>query len=70
MEFISVSSSNISAVGYDRNTHVLDVVFHGGREYTYSGVPENIYNNLISAGSVGRYFASFVKNNYPYSQIR
>lgn len=66
MNFVNVVSSNLARVGYNPSTHEMTVVFHNQRAYTYSGVPESVYTGLISAGSVGRYFHSFVQNNYPF----
>lgn len=67
MQMIPVSSSNLSAVGYEHQT--LYVSFNSGGTYAYSGVPESVYRGLMSAGSHGSYFASHVKNVYPYRKI-
>ena len=66
MNFVNVVSSNLSQVGYNPNTMEMTVIFHNQRAYTYSNVPESVFNNLISAGSVGRYFHAFVQNNYSF----
>lgn len=62
-----VRSSNLSSVGYENGT--LEVQFHSGGIYRYSGVPENVYRNLMSAASLGSYFAAFIKDRYPTKQI-
>lgn len=67
MQMISVSSSNLSAVGYEHQT--LYVRFHSGATYAYSGVPESVYRALMSAGSKGRYFETHVKPVYPYRRV-
>lgn len=64
MERISVSSSNLSSVGYDVKSATLEVEFHNGGVYQYSLVPEAIYNGLMAAPSVGRYFAAYIKDSY------
>lgn len=66
MNFVPVVSSNLQRVGYDPDTMEMTIVFHNQRAYTYSGVPESVYNGLINAGSVGRYFHAFVQNSYPF----
>lgn len=67
MQMISVSSSDISSIGYENNT--LYVRFNKGGLYSYSGVPYTVYNSLMNAPSHGKYFAAHIKNTYPYSRI-
>jgi hypothetical protein len=69
MERIQVSSSNIQSVGYDSETATLEVEFHSGAIYQYFEVPENIYNELISASSVGQYFSTQLKGVYRFVKI-
>lgn len=59
-----VVSSMISMVGYDEDTKQLAVMFNNGRTYRYGGVPAGEAENLMSAQSVGRYFADNIKNVY------
>lgn len=68
MNMMHVDSSNLSAVGYDGTT--LRIQFHSGRTYDYSGVPESVYNGLMSASSKGKYHAAHIKNAYPYRPVR
>lgn len=63
MNFVSVSSSDLSQVGYNPQTHELTVIFHSGGVYTYSGVLPQEYSGLINAGSVGRYFHAYIKQH-------
>lgn len=67
MRMISVVSSNISSVGYERGT--LYVSFHSGSTYSYSGVPQYVYKELLNASSKGKYFAANIKNSYPYNKL-
>lgn len=69
MERQSVSSSNLSAVGYDAGSETLEIEFNNGRIYQYYNVPEFIYENLMSAPSLGVYFNAEIKNAYSFSQI-
>jgi len=69
MKMIPVSSSNLSAVGYDSSTHVLYVSFHSGSMYAYNGVPQEIYNGLMAAPSKGKYHAAYIKNSFAYRRI-
>ena len=71
MKYVRVSSSNIEAVGYEEATQTLGVRFMGGGEYHYFRVPETVYNGLLSASSVGRYFDGYVKKaGYRCQQVR
>ena len=62
MNMIPVSSSDLSAVGYENNT--LYIRFNKGKTYAYTGVSENIYKNLLSAPSKGKYFHAHIRNIY------
>lgn len=66
----SVSSSNLRSVGYDPETNILEVEFHGGRVYKYFNVPESEYQGLMNAQSHGEYHAEFVKEKYSYERIK
>lgn len=68
MERIPVSSSNLASVGYQNG--ILEVAFKSGSVYQYTGVPESVYEALMSAPSHGKFFAAFIRNNYPYRQVR
>lgn len=62
-----VNSSDIRSVGYENNA--LEIEFNRGGIYQYHGVPQERYYSLISAGSCGRYFHSFIKPFYPGIKI-
>jgi hypothetical protein len=64
-----VISSNISEVvwaadGQYAGVGSLYVVFHGGRIAGYRNVPATEYANLISAPSVGSYYAKYIRGKY------
>lgn len=67
MNLIPVSSSNIASIGYENR--VLFVAFHNGSLYSYSGVPETEYYNLMAASSHGSYLESHIKGVYPYRRL-
>lgn len=66
MLFHSVSSSCIAEIGYDPVEQILGVRFHRHNEYRYVGVPEEIYQALLAASSIGQYFNANVRNAYPH----
>lgn len=69
MERTPVSSSNLSAVGYDVDRQALEVEFKNGTVYEYAGVPDGEHDGLMSAGSKGTYFNANIKNRYPFVKL-
>lgn len=69
MERVPVSSSNIESVGYDKDTKTLEVAFHSGSVYQYLNVEPEIYSNMLTASSVGKYFNESVKDVYGYTKL-
>lgn len=65
-----VSSSNIRSVRYEVEAQMLELEFHSGGVYRYSGVPEVIYRELIRAASKGSYFHQNIKDLYPFIKVR
>jgi hypothetical protein len=68
-EMIHVRSSNVEAVGYDSSELTLYVRYLDGSEYAYYGVPEFIYDDLLSTNSIGSYLHVYVKNQYSYKKV-
>ena len=70
MEYEAVTSSNIAAIGYDDTTNTLGVRFLNGTEYHYHGVPRDVYDGLVNAGSKGTYLNQLIKKSgYSYSRV-
>lgn len=67
VDMVSVSSSNVAAVGWENN--VLHVHFLNGGQYTYDGVPQEEFENLKNADSVGQYLNSKIKPNYTFKKV-
>jgi len=65
---IPVVSSNIEAIGYDRQTRTLRVTFKTGA-YDYADVPPEVALDLLFAESHGKFLAEAVKNVYEYRKI-
>lgn len=67
---IPVSSSNLASVGYDYDTATLHIQFLKGGLYEYYGVPTDVYEGLLTAGSKGQYFDSVIKKGgYSFSKV-
>ena len=64
-----VTSSNVVAVGYDVNTMTLEVEFKHGSIYEYFDVPEVVYQEFMTADSVGTYLNQNIKKNHRYTKI-
>ena len=69
MERTPVSSSNISAIGYDVDSEVLVVEFTNGAVYSYSGVPPGEHEGFMSADSKGKYLHANIKNRYSFVKL-
>lgn len=65
-----VDSSVIAAIGYESALSRLEVHFHTGRVYRYFLVPQSVYDELVEAESVGRYFNRNVRNRYRAEEVR
>lgn len=59
-----VKSSNVRAVEYNDDARELTVSFKTGATYLYSEVPRSIYDAMLSAESVGGYFAAHVRGKF------
>jgi hypothetical protein len=65
MNMISVRSSAIAAVGYDPNMRLLRIRFTSGADiYDFCGVPQQVYEGLISAHSMGSYYDRYIRDRY------
>ncbi len=69
MRRIPVSSSDLRAVGYDSASQTLEIEFHSGGIFQYSGVPQPQYQNLMAADSHGWYFHAHIKARYPWRRV-
>lgn len=65
-----VVSSNLVSVGFEKNPYgfapnevkgTLEVEFKNGDVYDYLDVPQERYQALLNAASVGSYFATYIK---------
>lgn len=69
MERKIVQSSNLDSVGYDAKEKLLEIKFKWGGTYQYLNVPEEIYQELMSAKSVGKYFNQNIFDKYLYKIV-
>jgi KTSC domain-containing protein len=59
-----VTSGQISKIGYHPDSQTAVIQFANGRVYQYSGVPQEMYDNMKNAESVGSFFAQNIKGRY------
>lgn len=67
MNRITVKSSDLKSVGYDKTIQTLEVEFHNGSIYKYTRVPIYVYIELMGASSIGSYFAKNIRDARQYS---
>ena len=70
MKLTTVESSMIHAVGYERDTRTLEVVFNSGQTYQYCDVPPEEYDGLMAAASKGSYMRAHIIDMYEYTPLR
>ena len=66
MEMIPVTSSNIAKVGYDIEKQLMEIEFSNKTKYSFSHVPQDVFEALLHAPSIGKYFAHHIRNNKAY----
>lgn len=65
-----VDSSNIEAIGYDRDNRELHVRFlKSGETYVYYNVDEWVYQEFLQADSKGKYLNTNIKDRYECSKL-
>lgn len=69
MKLTAVKSSMLRAVGYDRKTGEMEVVFKTGDVYRYEKVPPSTYAALLKAKSIGAYMQENIIDVHPYYRL-
>jgi hypothetical protein len=69
MAQVDLQSTSLNAATYQDQSAFLELEFRSGAIYRYLGVPERVYQKLLSAESKGRYFNQHIRNCFPYVQI-
>lgn len=70
IELKPVKSSNLKAIGYNPTTQTLRVLYNTERAYDYFGVEPTVYENLMKAESVGKFFWSNIRTQYAYAEVK
>lgn len=69
MRHYPVTSSRISAIGYDSRSRTLEICFHDKSIYQYQNVPERIFTVFLSVVSKGRFYDGVVKGKFPEKKV-
>lgn len=64
-----VTSSSISAVGYDDAHGRLFLDYVNGGRYVHYGVPASVHRELLAAESIGAYVNRVIKPRYPAESV-
>lgn len=62
-------STMITEIEYDSEKKLLILIFGKGGKYEYSDVPKDIYEALLGAESIGKYFLANVKDKFETVKI-
>ncbi len=72
-DYIQVTSSNINAIAYDKEESKLYVRFMGKNGatslYSYDGVEEDVFNDMVDSESKGRFLQASIKGNYEFTKV-
>jgi len=66
IELKKVKSSNIKALGYNKELKELYVMFNNNTIYKYTPVEEHAYDSFKTTQSIGKFFYAFIKSNKLY----
>lgn len=64
-----VDSSMVYAVGYNRDSKELEIVFRQGSIWKYEDVPAREYRELMKSDSIGSYMRDCIIDVYPAEKI-
>lgn len=66
---VKARSSTVRAFSYLPDKKQLDVEFHSGRKYRYSGVPAEIHEGLKAANSKGSFLHSSIIGKFDTTKL-
>lgn len=69
IQMVDVESSNVKSIGYDPISSTMYVNFRNSGRYAYHDVPEEEYNEVLTAESVGRALGH-IKANYITTKVQ
>jgi len=57
-------SRHVKALRYDPGNRQLCVEFKNGSHHSFTGVPEEVYEQMCGSSSVGKFFHNVIKLHY------
>lgn len=65
-----VQSAALEYVSYNAAAHALRATFRAnGRTYEYEDVPQEIYDALMFADSLGAFFNANIRDRFPFHEV-
>lgn len=61
-------STSVRQICFDEEKSELEVSFRDKHTYVYYNVPASVFQEILSAESVGRYVAKNITKKYKYSK--
>jgi hypothetical protein len=65
-----IPSSALTAAGYSKRFHIMEIEFCNGAVYRYLDVPPGVYREFMSADSKARYYDWNIKGHYQSLRLR
>ncbi|MEY4730795.1 MAG: hypothetical protein RL020_1953 [Pseudomonadota bacterium] len=70
MERKPVNAEKIKSVAYDEKTRTLEIEFRDGSVKQYANVSREIQRKMMSASSIGSFFANNIEEEFTAKRIR
>ena len=64
-----VESSMIKEIDYKESEKILLIRFNTGKIYQYLGVEKQIFDDMLKAESVGKFFNQTIKNKFEFKPL-
>lgn len=64
----NVSSSTIDKVDFDPLMETIKVHFRNGSSYEYYGISKALFEQFVTAPSVGKFFAKEIKSKFDFAK--
>jgi hypothetical protein len=69
VNLVKVDSTNLQAVGFDKQSKTMRILFNEGAMYDYFGVPEKVHGSLMEADSLGSFFQQNIVGRYRFQKV-
>ena len=61
----TLASSCLAKASYQEDHSILQIQFHDGSVYNYSGLPKSLFDAFLRAPSKGAFFHRFIRSHFP-----